>query len=115
MKGFVAIVFCCAVAVLQPVNADTVVDRVPDTIGGKGIGGMTGFLLGGAAGGPLGALGAGLVSIFIGSEVQEATGLHGDAYVVESDAGERQTVRSPNLPFDVGDKVVVTGNRLAPY
>ncbi|MDV3237274.1 MAG: hypothetical protein LOY58_00275 [Gammaproteobacteria bacterium] len=111
MKSRIA-VFVCALSAMQIAAADTVVGTAPDTIVGKGIGGMSGFLVGGAVAGPLGAIGVGLASLWLGGEVQEATGLHDEAYVVQHEDGTTETVRSPNTKVAVGEEVRVEGRRL---
>lgn len=107
-----AVLACTLLATQSATAADTVVATTPDTALGKGIGGMTGFLIGGAAAGPLGAIGVGLVSIWLGGEAQAASGLHDEAYVVRREDGSTRTVRSPNLDVDVGDEVRIEGRRL---
>lgn len=112
MKSRIAVFVCMLSAMQCAAAADTVVGTAPDTALGKGIGGMSGFLVGGAVAGPIGAIGVGLASLWLGGEVQEATGLHDDAYVVRSQDGETQTVRSPNVKMAVGDRVQVVDRRL---
>jgi len=112
MKSRIAVLVCALSAMQAAMAADTVVDTAPDTIVGKGVGGMSGFLVGGAVAGPLGAIGVGLASLWLGGEVQEATGLHDEAYVVRHEDGTTETVRSPNVKVAVGDEVRVEGRRL---
>lgn len=104
-----------ALAVCLGVNsssADTVVREAPDNTFGGVYAGTVGFLLGGAAGGPLGAFLAGGASWFAGKELQETAGLSGTAYEVEDNAGNVRTVRSPNRTWTPGDQVEVKGRRL---
>ena len=76
-------------------QADTVIGEVPDTLPGKGFGGVSGFMAGAAAGGPIGAaIGAG-VGWLVGGETHRATGLSGAAYRVLHDDGTVTIVRSP--------------------
>lgn len=112
MKSRIAVFVCALSAAQFAAAADTVVATTPDTVVGKGIGGMSGFLVGGAVAGPLGAIGVGLVSLWLGGEAQEAIGLHDEAYVVQREDGSTQTVRSPNLEVAVGDEVRIEGRRL---
>jgi hypothetical protein len=70
-------------------------------------------LIGGAAGGPLGALIGGGISWYAGQAAQESVGLSGRAYEVDDDTGELRVVRSPNSEWEVGDEVVERGRRLA--
>ncbi|MFP5505138.1 MAG: hypothetical protein ACLGH6_02995 [Gammaproteobacteria bacterium] len=107
-----AVLACALLATHSATAADTVVAATPDTALGKGIGGMTGFLIGGAAAGPLGAIGVGLVSLWLGGEAQAASGLYDEAYVVRREDGSTRTVRSPNLDVAVGDEVRIEGRRL---
>ncbi|MGD8843621.1 MAG: hypothetical protein PVJ83_09120 [Gammaproteobacteria bacterium] len=93
-------------------QADTVIEKVPDTLPGKGFGGLSGFMVGAAAGGPLGAaIGAGL-GWLVGGETQKATGLSGQAYRVAREDGSQITVRSPGRSWTAGDRVHVVGGRL---
>lgn len=114
MKTRIAVLVCMLSAMQCAAAADTVVATKPDTALGKGIGGMSGFLIGGAVAGPIGAIGVGLAGLWLGGETQEATGLHGDAYVVQREDGSTQTVRSPNVKVAVGDQVRVVGRRPVP-
>lgn len=92
--------------------ADTVIGEVPDTLPGKGFGGLTGFMAGAGAGGPIGAvLGAGL-GWLVGGETQKATGLSGQAYRVAREDGSEIIVRSPGRSWTAGDRVGVVGGRL---
>lgn len=114
MKIRIAVLVCMLSATQYAAAADTVVATTPDTALGKGIGGMSGFLIGGAVAGPIGAIGVGLAGLWLGGETQEATGLHDDAYVVQREDGSMQTVRSPNVKVAVGDQVRVVGRRPVP-
>jgi len=103
-----------AIIVLQAgmVHADTVIEEVPDTLPGKGLGGLSGFMAGIVAGGPVGAiLGTG-IGWLAGSTVQDATGAAGKAYRVKRKDGSEAVVRSPNRAFSPGDRVTIAGNRL---
>lgn len=97
----------------QCVHADTVIEEVPDTLTGKALGGVSGFMVGAAVGGPVGAIGIGLASAWLGGKAQEETGLHGVAYRIRRDDGAIETVRSPLQRWAVGDMVRKDGNRLA--
>lgn len=55
-------------------QADTVIEKVPDTLPGKGFGGLSGLMVGAA-------IGAGLGWLVVG-ETQKATGPSGQAYRV---------------------------------
>lgn len=114
MKTRMAVLVCMLSAMQGVAAADTVVATKPDTALGKGIGGMSGFLVGGAVAGPIGAIGVGLAGLWLGGETQEATGLHGDAYVVQREDGSTQTVRSPKVKVAVGDQVRIVGRRPIP-
>jgi outer membrane lipoprotein SlyB len=93
-------------------QADMVIGEVPDTLPGKGFGGVSGFMAGAAAGGPIGAaIGAG-VGWLVGGETHRATGLSGAAYRVLHDDGTVTIVRSPGRTWSAGDRVRVLGNRL---
>lgn len=96
------------------VFADQVIREVPDTTAGKGVGTLSGLMLGAAAGGPAGALlGAG-AGFFLGGATQQGAGLSERAYEVQGDAGERHTVRSPNASFTPGQTVTRSGSRIRP-
>lgn len=94
------------------IHADTVVEEVPDTLPGKGFGGLIGVMVGTVVAGPVGAIGVGLVSAWLGGKAQEVTGLYGRAYHVERQAGCCKTVRSPRQRWAIGDQVRIDGNRL---
>ncbi|MFV3382635.1 hypothetical protein [Pseudomonas sp. NY15354] len=92
--------------------ADEVISQESDTTVGSGFGAGAGLLVGGAVGGPVGALlGAGF-GLLVGSGVQSATGLEGNAYTVRDSAGKEQVVRSPRKEFAIGEQVEVEGIRL---
>ena len=94
------------------VHADTIIEEVPDTLPGKGFGGLSGFMAGAVAGGPVGVLvGAGL-GWFAGGGIQDASGFAGTAYRVKREDGSETVVRSPNAEFSPGDRVEIAGNRL---
>jgi len=92
------------------VHAATVVEEVPDTLPGKGFAGLSGFMAGMVAGGPVGAIGASLASAWLGGKVQETTGLHGRAYRIENEDGSTSIVRSPQQEWSIGDQVKVNGD-----
>ncbi|MEZ5492073.1 MAG: hypothetical protein R3F50_17445 [Gammaproteobacteria bacterium] len=93
--------------------ADVVVEQHDDNTGGKMVGGITAFLIGGLAG-PAGSLLAILPGSWIGKNVQQDLGLSGQAYTVEKANGERIKLRSPNHKFEIGDKVHIEGIRPKP-
>ena len=70
------------------------------------------MLVGGAAGGPIGALVGAGIGLLGGREVQEASGLEERAYTVRSNTGEEQVVRSPHDEFAISQQVDVKGRRL---
>ncbi|WP_207891823.1 hypothetical protein [Thiogranum longum] len=86
---------------------------MPDTLPGKAFGGLAGFMVGAAVGGPVGAIGVGFASVWLGGNVQETTGLHGRAYRIKSHDGTIRIVRSPQQQWSIGDQVQVDDNRLA--
>lgn len=92
--------------------ADSVVEEVPDTLPGKGFGGLFGIMAGTVVAGPLGAIGVGLASAWLGGKIQEVTGLYGRAYRVEGKDGSSKIVRSPRQRWSIGDQVRINGNRL---
>jgi len=93
-------------------QADTVIAEVPDTLPGKGSGGLSGFMAGAAAGGPVGAaIGAGL-GWLVGGETQKAAGLSGTAYRISREEGGETVVRSPGRKWSPGDRVRIVGARL---
>lgn len=99
-------------AFAAPLPADTVIEVVPDTLPGKGGGGLSGFMLGAAAGGPVGALVGAGIGWLGGGEVQRFTGLDGQAYRVRRDGGREVIVRSPQDRWSPGDRVSIVGGRL---
>ena len=114
MKSRLA-VLVCILSIASPVAlADTIVATAPDTALGKGIGGMSGILIGGAVAGPIGAIGAALAGLWAGGEMQRASGMHGEAYVVERDDGSKRTVRSPTIKMAIGEQVQIIGRRPVP-
>ena len=95
-----------------PLQAEEILAQTGDTTAGAAFGAGTGVLIGGATGGPLGAMiGAG-IGLLGGREVQKAGGLEERAYVVRSNTGEEQVVRSPREEFAIGQQVNVKGQRL---
>jgi len=92
-------------------NADTVIEEVPDSLPGKGFGGLTGFMVGATAG-PFGALAGAGIGLLGGGMFQEATGLGDRAYRIARDDGSEVVVRSPGRSWSNGDQVVIVGNRL---
>ena len=112
MRSSKSVLLCVLLSCAGVVNAGQVVEPVPDTLPGKGFGGLTGFMVGAAVGGPIGAVALGLGSAWAGGKVQEATGLHGTAYLVERADGKQVVVRAPGQEFSAGDKVDVVGARM---
>lgn len=113
MQQLKRIVLTGALLASAPVDADTVTGEVLDTMPGKGVVGISGFLLGGfATGGPVGALLGGGLGWLLGDKAQQAVGEGGTAYRVRTSDGELVIVRSPNESWDVGDEVQIVGNRL---
>ncbi len=92
------------------VHAATVVEEVPDTLPGQGFSGLSAFMAGMAAGGPVAAIGAGLAGAWVSGKVQESTGLHGRAYRIENEDGSTSIVRSPQQEWAIGDQVKVNGD-----
>jgi outer membrane lipoprotein SlyB len=91
-------------------HGDIVIRAVPDTLPGKSLGGLSGFMIG-AVTGPIGAaVGAGL-GWFGGGHAQESAGL-GTAYLVRRDDGTETVVRSPNRTWAPGDTVRIVRGRL---
>ncbi len=95
-------------------DSGQVIGRTPDNTGGQLLGGWSVFLLGGAVGGPFGALAGGLVGALLGDQAQSATGLSGNAYLVQTQDGGTLRFRSPNHQFTEGDKVIIDGIRIRP-
>ena len=91
------------------VNADMVIKEVPDTLPGKGFGGVSGFMAGAAAGGAIVGIGLGWLG---GGAAQDAAGGAGKAYQVRREDGSETVIRSPNREFSPGDRVKIVGNRL---
>ena len=112
MTSSKSVLLCVLLSCGGVVNAGQVVEPVPDTLPGKGFGGLTGFMVGAAVGGPISAVALGLGSAWAGGKVQEATGLHGTAYLVEGVDGKQVVVRAPGQEFSSGDKVDVVGARM---
>lgn len=97
-----------------PAYSAEVIKALPDNTVGKGVGGTSTMLIGGAIAGPIGAAIGGIAGIFIGEQVQQSTGQSSQAYQVKLDDGSIETFRSPNYTFNVGDKVNVSGIRIYP-
>lgn len=92
-------------------SADTVIAEVPDTLPGKGFGGLTGFMIGATAG-PLGALvGAGIGALG-GALFQQGTGLSDHAYRIAGEDGRQTVVRSPRRSWSEGEQVEILNGRL---
>lgn len=95
-----------------PLQAAEVIERVPDTLPGKGYGAASGFMAGTATGGPAGGIIGAVGGWWLGHSIQRASGLHGTAYLVKEEDGSRKVVRSPGRDWEAGDKVEVVGRRL---
>lgn len=95
------------------VTADTIVESHVDNTGGRMIGGITAFLIGGLAG-PAGSLLALIPGAWVGENAQEGLGLSGQAYSIKKENGEIVRLRSPNHQFDLGDEVKIDGIRPKP-
>jgi outer membrane lipoprotein SlyB len=93
-------------------HADRIIEEVPDTLPGKGFGGLSGFMAGAAAGGPVGALVGAGIGWLGGGAIQEVSDTAGTAYKVKREDGSTTTVRSPNRKFTAGDRVQIVANRL---
>lgn len=112
MKTLIPFLLTATLSYSSLAGASVVVSEEADNIAGKGIGGWTGILLGGAAGGPIGAIGVGLLGAWAGGEIQESAGLSGTAYRVALENGDEKVVRSPRQKWHKGDVVEIVGNRL---
>lgn len=95
-------------------QADQVIGHSPDNIKGQMVGGWSGVLLGGAAGGPAGAILGGLAGYWSGGKLQQASGTSDNAYLVKSEDGQIQRLRSPNHEYQTGDVVAVIDQRPLP-
>src|SRR5690554_4249692 len=73
-----------------PAMAEQVVAEVGDTTVGAGLGVSTGLMVGGAAGGPLGALGGAGAGLWLGRTVQQAGGLEERAQRTTGSAADHQ-------------------------
>jgi len=93
------------------VGADEVVQAREDRVVGGGFGGLSGFMLGAAAG-PIGALIGGGLGYFVGQGAQQAAGLDQTLYVIEAEDGSRTRVRSSANDFIVGQQVERDGANL---
>ncbi len=109
-----AISFAVLVSTSLVSNANEVVKHIPDNSIGKVTGGWASFLAGGAVAGPIGAIVGGVAGAWIGANVQEKTGISGNAYLIRLDDGSEQIFRSPNFVFKLGDKVKIEGIRAVP-
>jgi len=93
------------------VIADEVVQAREDRVVGGGFGGLSGFMLGAAAG-PIGALIGGGLGYFVGQGAQQAAGLDQTLYVIEAEDGSRTRVRSSANDFIIGQQVERDGANL---
>lgn len=96
------------------VNAAEIVSELDDHSIGAGFGGLSGVMMGAAAGGPVGAIAGALMGAFGGGGVQEGTGNRQKAYMVRTDSGEVRRYRSPNHRFAIGEKVQIIRGRVRP-
>ncbi len=112
MKRYAPYVIAAALLQANVAGADIVKQEVPDTMGGKGFGGVAGFMVGAASGGLVGAVVGALMGGWSAAKVQEVTGLHGSAYQIEKKDGSEQVVRSPKQHWEIGDEVEVVHGRL---
>ena len=112
MKKSIVLLAGAALLASALVRADQIVTAQSDTAVGGGFAGMTGLMLGAAAGGPLGALvGAGL-GYLAGSAGQEAAGLEQTLYVIKDDEGKITRVRSSDGGFVKGQQVSLSGSQV---
>ena len=112
MKKSIVLLAGAALLASALVRADQIVTAQSDTAVGGGFAGMTGLMLGAAAGGPLGALvGAGL-GYLVGSAGQEAAGLEQTLYVIKDDEGKTTRVRSSSGGFVQGQQVSLSGSQV---
>ncbi len=111
MKNLVALVTGAMLLTSTLVGADEVVQAREDRVVGGGFGGLSGFMLGAAAG-PIGALIGGGLGYFVGQGAQQAAGLDQTLYVIEAEDGSRTRVRSSANDFIVGQQVERDGANL---
>lgn len=112
MKTSIVLLAGAALLAATLARADQIVTAQSDTAVGGGFAGLSGLMLGAAAGGPLGALvGAGL-GYLAGSAGQEAAGLEQTLYVIEDDKGKTTRVRSSDGGFVQGQQVSLSGSRV---
>ncbi|CAD5110495.1 hypothetical protein [Zestomonas carbonaria] len=112
MNRLSSLALCFGLLASQVALADQVIREVPDTTAGKGVGALSGLMLGAAAGGPIGGLVGAGAGFWLGGSAQQAGGLDERAYEVENDVGERSVVRSPNARFSAGEAVTRKGTRI---
>lgn len=108
------IALCAAAALLNsPLSqAEQIISAQNDTRVGGGYSALSGFMLGGAAGGPLGALVGGGLGYLAGSQAQEALGLEQTLYVIKDDNGHISSLRSSDSGFVKGQQVSLQGAQI---
>lgn len=110
------VISLCAVAALlsSPLShAEQILTAQSDTRVGGGYSALSGFMLGGAAGGPLGALLGGGLGYLAGSQAQQALGLEQTLYVIKDDNGQITRVRSSESGFVKGQQVSLQGSQIS--
>ncbi|MBA1280135.1 MULTISPECIES: hypothetical protein [Pseudomonadaceae] len=111
MKNLVALVAGAMLLTSTLAGADEVVEARQDRVVGGGFGGLSGFMLGAAAG-PIGALIGGGLGYFVGQGAQQAAGLDQTLYIIEAEDGSQSQVRSSANGFVVGQQVERDGAKL---
>ena len=112
MKKSIVLLAGAALLASALVRADQIVTAQSDTAVGGGFAGMTGLMLGAAAGGPLGALAGAGLGYLAGSAGQEAAGLEQTLYVIKDDEGKTTRVRSSSGGFVQGQQVSLSGSQV---
>ena len=105
-----AMVLMAAAAILASglASADEVLEVHEDRAVGGGFGGLSGFMLGAAAGGPVG----GGIGYLMGQGAQQAAGLEQTLYVVKREDGSVARIRTSDDRFLQGQHIERDGARI---
>ncbi|KIZ35896.1 MULTISPECIES: hypothetical protein [Stutzerimonas stutzeri subgroup] len=109
-----AMVLMAAAAILASglASADEVLEVHEDRAVGGGFGGLSGLMLGAAAGGPVGALVGGGIGYLMGQGAQQAAGLEQTLYVVKREDGSVARIRTSDDRFLQGQHIERDGARI---
>ncbi len=112
MKNATVLMAAAVVLASGLASAGEVLEVHEDRAVGGGFGGLSGFMLGAAAVGPVGALVGGGLGYLAGQSAQQAAGMDQTLYVVKRDDGSITRIRTSDDRFLQGQHIERNGAQI---